>query len=421
MGSFFRAVTAVFFLALSPVIASAATLSGESKTYLLDREGFDSNRIVPVYEYLDFSLDGIGSYDVSFHFGGWLSQDLADKSFNKKFDYDLQYAYLSFRRDTANTIVNLGRLMVFEGVAAEHVDGIYAKTDLQHGFAVSGYAGSPVETDFLDGNGDFIYGARLSHGIKNLYEFGFSYLRENGDHSFDREEEGVDLWFRPVKEVQLVGKSSYSTGWQSGWLEHSYNLALGPFSGFTITPIVSWINYETFFSTATSAAFKFEPDIIDRDERALIIGADAQYAWNSKLIVAADYKNFGYDVAGSANYYGGKLTYKVFESSSVGLGYHRMDGDNERLKYNEYRAWVHDRAGKFDVVVDGLYVAYDEDINGRDYASSVSGAVGYDFSKEWRVEADASYSRNPYYDKDIRGFFKLIYKFNITPQAKKGV
>jgi hypothetical protein len=407
MGSFFRTVVALFLLALSPAIASAVTLSGESKTYLLDREAFNSDRIVPVYEYLDFSLDGIGSYNVSFHFGGWLSQDLADKSFNKRFDYDLQYAYLSFRRDTSNTIVNLGRLMVFEGVAAEHVDGIYAKTDLQYGFKVSAYAGSPVETDFFDGNGDFIYGARLSHGTKNIYEVGFSYLRENGDHSFDREEEGVDLWFRPVREVQLVGKSSYSSGEESGWLEHSYNLALGPFSGFTITPMVSWIDYGAFFSSTTSAAFKFEPDIIDPEEKVLIIGADGQYTWNKKLIVAADYKNFNYDIAGSADYFGGKLTFNVFESSSVGLGYHRMDGDNERLKYNEYRAWVHDRAGKFDITLDGLYVDYDEDINGRDYAGSVSGAVGYDFSKEWRVEADASYSRNPYYDKDIRGFLSL--------------
>jgi len=420
MGSFFRAVAAVLFLVLSPVIASAATLSGESKTYLLGREAYDSSTIVPLYEYLDFKLEGIGQYDVSFHFGGWLSQDLADKSFDKRFDYDLQYAYLSFRRDTANSIVNLGRLMVFEGVAAEHVDGIYAKTDLQHGFAVSGFAGAPVETDYLDGNGEFIYGARLSHGVRYLYEIGFSYLGENGDGSFEREEGGIDLWYRPVSKVQLVGKTSYS--WEeSEWMEHSYNLALGPFSGFTITPMVSWINYESFFSAATSAAFKFQPDIIDRDEKALIIGADGQYTLNSKLIVAADYKNFGYDIAGSADYYGGKLTFNVFESSSIGLGFHRMDGDNERLKYYEYRAYVHDRAGKFDVFADAFFVTYDEEINDRDYATSVSGGAGYDFSKQLRVEADATYSRNPYYDEDIRAFFKLIYRFNIMPQAKKGV
>jgi len=420
MGSFFRAVVAVLFLALAPVIASAATLSGESKTYLLAREAFDSSSLVPLYEYLDFRLEGIGRYDVSFHFGGWLSQDLADKSFDKRFDYDLQYAYLSFRRDTSNTIVNLGRLMVFEGVAAEHVDGIFAKTDLQRGFAVSGYAGSPVETDFLDGNGDFIYGARVSHGIRNLYEIGVSYLRENGDGSFEREEEGVDLWYRPVNKVHLFGKSSYSSE-QSDWLEHSYNLALGPFSGFTITPMVSWINYETFFAAATSAAFRFKPDIIDPDEKALIIGADAQYTINSKLLLGADYKNFSYDIAGSANYYGGKLTYKIFEPTSVGLGFHRMDGDNERLKYNEYRAYVHNRTGKFDVVLDSFFVTYDEEINGRETATSVSGSVGYDMSKQLRLEADVVYSRNPYYDDDVRGFFKLIYRFNIMPQAKKGV
>ncbi|MBI5674886.1 MAG: hypothetical protein HZC48_03505 [Nitrospirae bacterium] len=420
MGSFFRTFVAVLFLVLSPVIASAVTLSGESRTYLTDREAFDSSRLIPLYEYLDFNLDGIEHNDVSFHFGGWLSQDLADKSFDKRFDRDIQYAYLSLRKDTSNTIANLGRLMVFEGVAAEHVDGIYAKTDLQRGFAVSGYAGSPVETDYLDGNGDFIYGARLSHGIPDLYQVGFSYLKENGDASFEREEEGVDLWYRPADKIQLVGKSSYSSE-QSDWQDHSYKVAIGPFSGFTITPMASWINYKTFFSAATSGAFRFSPDIIDPDEKALIVGADGQYTMNSKLIVTADYKNCSYDIAGTANYYGGKLSYKVFESSSVGLGFHRMDGDTERLKYNEYRAYVHNRTGKFDVVLDSFFVKYDEEINIRKTATSVLAGIGYDISRQLRLEADASYSRNPYYDKDIRGFFKLIYKFDIMPQAKKGV
>jgi hypothetical protein len=185
--------------------------------------------------------------------------------------------------------------------------------------------------------------------------------------------------------------------------------------------MVSWINYETFFSAATSGAFRFEPDIIDPEERALIIGADGQYTLNSKLIVAADYKNYGYDIAGTANYYGGKLIYKVFESGSVGLGFHRMDGDTERLKYNEYRAYVHDRAGKFDVVLDSFFVTYDEEINGRKTATAVSAGVGYNMSKQLRIDADAGYSKNPNYDEDIRAFFKLIYKFDIMPQAKKGV
>jgi hypothetical protein len=66
-------------------------------------------------------------------------------------------------------------------------------------------------------------------------------------------------------------------------------------------------------------------------------------------------------------------------------------------------------------------VTYDEEIEGRDYATSISGGAGYDVSKQLRLEADATYSRNPYYDEDIRAIFKLIYRFNILPQAKKGV
>ena len=39
---------------------------------------------------------------------------------------DLQYGYLSYKRRTDNTVLNFGRVMVFEGVASERVDGLSA-------------------------------------------------------------------------------------------------------------------------------------------------------------------------------------------------------------------------------------------------------------------------------------------------------
>jgi hypothetical protein len=48
MGSIFRAVVAVLFLVLMPAIASAVTLSGESKSYLQAREAFDGSTLVPM-------------------------------------------------------------------------------------------------------------------------------------------------------------------------------------------------------------------------------------------------------------------------------------------------------------------------------------------------------------------------------------
>ncbi len=38
-------------------------------------------------------------------------------------------------------------------------------------------------------------------------------------------------------------------------------------------------------------------------------------------------------------------------------------------------------------------------------------AAQYDLTESWKLGADAEYSHNPDFDKDIRTFFKLIYRF----------
>ncbi len=167
-------VTTLLVSVSMPLAAAAVDVSGTSNTYLLSRKQADGTRLTPAYEYLDFNVQNLGDEAVSAHFGGWFRYDLSEQTSNS----DVQYGYLSFRSKSDNSIVNLGRVMVFEGLAAERVDGLYARTDLAGNFGISAFGGSPVETQIdLPGN-NLIYGARLTHQAPGVYRVGVSYLKE---------------------------------------------------------------------------------------------------------------------------------------------------------------------------------------------------------------------------------------------------
>src|SRR3990172_3033576 len=132
---------------------------------------------------------------------------------------------------------------------------------------------------------------------------------------------------------------------------------------------------------------------------------------NGTFTVSADYRNFSYDIAGNADYYGGLLIYNFLKNAGAGLGYHRMDGDSDRLKYHEYRAFVHGKMGKTDVTVDYFLVSYDREVDTVKHSSSASLACGHDFTDSFRIGADLEYSRNPLFHKELKAFLKLIYTF----------
>ena len=406
----------------APTGAPAVEIAGTSSTYVQSRETAGGSNLMPLYEYLNFSVRDMGTGNVSFHFGGWARYDLRDDTFGTDKNSDLQYAYLSYRKAQSDVVLNLGRVMVFEGVAAERVDGAYARADLKGGFGVSAFGGVPVETDNIEQPGNNMeYGGRASHHVDNVYTIGFSYLKEEKNSQDFREEEGVDLWLRPMNKVELLGKSAYNAI-TSGWMQHTYNLMLGPFQKLRLNTEVSSIDYEAFFSGATSSVFSFQPGgPIDPAEKVSILGETASYAFTGSLNASVDYKSYNYDIAGSANYYGARVAYAVAKSGGAGLSVHRMDGETNSLSYDAYRVYGYKKMGKADVAVDALAVLYDAPINGVDNAYSVSLAVGYDLSEKLKLGADVEYAKNPDFDREVRSFLKLIYRFDTSYGKGKGV
>jgi hypothetical protein len=399
--------------------ASAIDLSGQSATYLQSRQEFDSTRLMPLYEYLNLNADDLGSKNLSFHFGGWYRHDLRNESFGAKSTGDLQYAYLGYRADTANAFLNLGRVAVNQGVALEPVDGASAGMDLKYGFGISAFGGVPAETAFDTRTGDSVYGGRISHEVSGIYSIGVSYLRERNDKTDFRKEEGLDLWFRPFDKIELLGATLYNAT-TSAVARNAYNLILGPFSILTLRTEFTQIQYKDFFTSTTLSAFQLQPGgPVDPDDKLTTIGEEASLAIGA-LVFSGDYKKYHYLIEGNANYYGGRLAYTGSSGLGAGATAHRMDGQTDKLRYYEYRAYAYKRFGKTDVTVDLLTVTYDTEINSVKNAYSASLAGGYALTPALKVGADIEYAKNPFFEKDVRGLVKLIYNFDTGSRPRGG-
>ncbi len=398
----------LLLLALFPAAASAYDVSGQSRTYLWSLQPADNVNLLPLYEYLNASADG---ESVSFRAGGWYRWDLRDESFEgTKRTGDLQYAYLNVR-GPKNSAASLGRVLVNEGVAAERIDGGYAKTDLWGGFRIAAFGGAPVETDRDSRSGDSVYGGRISQSVAGISTVGVSYLKEKNDSQDYREETGVDLSIRPFSKLEVLGKSSYND-LMRGWMQHAYYAVLGPFGPVRVTGEASRVYYGRYFLSTTMTAFAFPH--INPYETITTTGVSADVAATDKFTVTGDYKKYDYDILNdSAAYYGGKLAYRG-ESFGAGAAYHRMDGPTDALRYDEARAYVTKKIAKVDLTVDGMAVTYDKPINGIKTATALSGALGYSFTPRAWLGADVEYQKNPDYNKDVRSMLTFNYQFDAS-------
>jgi hypothetical protein len=420
----FLRITGVLLAASSimlakPLMAADYSFSGESRTILRMRTTIDKKDIYPVYEYLRVNAtnnlsDGSG---LSFYLGAWGRADLADKTTNKYSDVDLQYAYLSYRAAKSNAVVNLGRQFVSEGVAAERVDGLYFRNDFQAGIGASAFVGKSVITEPNYRGGTVIYGARISQSMPQYYTIGLSALKSEGNgNSRYREEEGVDIWLHPLQQVDLTGRSTYNSI-TSGWMEHAYSVSYTPLSILRISVDFSSINYKDYFFNVTTKAFN---GIIDPNEKLTVVGATVSYTPIKNLTVTADHKNYNYDIAGNADYFGGKVAYSLPESFSAGFSGHRMDGDTDKLRYVECRLFAAKKIGHADLTVDAINLSYDKRVNGVKNSYALTGAAVYEVNRKLNLGADIEYSKSPDFDYEVRGLVKVIYAFD-TKRAEGGM
>jgi hypothetical protein len=416
MTTFERIVAVAVILVLSVVpVASATDLSGRSRTYLQTRQLIDDTQLTGLYEYLDLRTDTKDGEMFSFSAGGWYRYYLQSSGFDSKDTGDLQYAYLTLKKKTANASLNLGRVVVTEGVVYSQLDGASAQTDLRGGFTVAAFGGVPLETDQDTRSGDSVYGGRIAHSIPGIYTIGASYLKEKNDSKDYRKEEGLDIWLRPVGKLELAGASAYNAETKN-WMQHQYYLMLGPLAMVRVNLEASKTWYKEYFATATVSAFS--SPFLDPNEVVTALGGSAVIAASGPFTIVADYKTYDYEVMnGTASYYGGSVAY-AGKNMGAGLGLHRMDGPTAALQYDEQRGYLTTKISKADMTLDAMHVVYDQAINNQTDAWNVSAALGYTFTPKLRVVADAEYATNPDFNSDVRGMLSLEYRFDFPLEAR---
>jgi hypothetical protein len=219
--------------------------------------------------------------------------------------------------------------------------------------------------------------------------------------------------------MEVLGNSFYNAI-TDAWMLHSYYLTLGPFAGLRISAVGTRVSYKDYFTSVTTTAFKFDPTVIDPKEKLTTTGGEAAYTFGGDVTLSGDYKKYNYEIAGDADYFGGRLAYSAAKKGGLGVAYHRMDGKTNQLQYDEYRVYAFKKFGAFDITADYFTVRYDEEINGVRNAYAAMLAGGWAMADALRLAADVEYGRNPFYDKEVRGLVKLVYNFDTAAQAAKG-
>jgi hypothetical protein len=162
----------------------------------------------------------------------------------------------------------------------------------------------------------------------------------------------------------------------------------------------------------TTPALSFTNGVLDPNEKVLTLGGSVEYSPVKSLRLTVDYKNYDYDIAGQAKYYGGKATFSLPESFVAGFSVHRMDGETSRLRFYQYRVFASKKLGKADITLDFFDVHYDESVDGMKNTYSVTGALAYAVTDNLQVAADINYLKDPYYDNAVAGLVKVTYAFD---------
>lgn len=400
-------------LAANAPPALAADLSFESRTYLPARGTDGENTHVLLYEYLTLSAEDVLQPGLYLRVGGWGRTDLADETFGRTSNSELQYAFLGWRAPRFNAEARAGRLSLTAGVARNEVfDGLLLGSDLPAGFDVTVFGGIPVETDAEGRSEDSLYGARISQGRAGLYRIGASYLKQENAGSESREEAGADLYLAPLPLAEVTGSSLYNAI-ADEWARHDYRLALGPFlKRLRLAATWAWTDYRYYFQSSEHPSFD-----LDEDEKLNRIGGEIEIALGRGFTVTGEYTSYAYDIAGAAKAYGAALDWSG-SGITAGGGYRKVHGDEAENRYQEFRVHATAPLGAVRVGAGVEHLKYEEALDGEKNATTGTLGLGFDLSRSLELSATAEYGKTPEYEREVKGLLAVLWRYDAS--IKKG-
>lgn len=400
-------------LAISPVPALASDIYLESSTYVPARGIDGGSAHVLLYEYVTLdTLDTLGP-GLYLQAGAWGRSDLADETYDRETNGELQYAFLGWRAPRLNAEARVGRLSLTAGVARNEVfDGLLLGGDLPSGFDVTLFGGVPVEVDGNGRSSDALFGARFSQGRPGLYRLGLSYLQEQDAGGATREEAGSDLFLAPLPLVEVTGASLYNLI-DSAWSRHDYRLALGPFAR-RVRIIATWVqtDYRSFFQSPTNPAL----DPI-RDEKLDRIGGQFDLLLGLGFTLSGGYTAYQYDISGDARAIETRLDWSG-TTTTAGGGYRQVLGDSIRDRYRQISAYATTGIGPFHISAGAERLDYEAPINGVESATTGTLGLRYTASRSLELSASAEYGETPQFEQEFKGLLAVLWRYDTA--TKKG-
>lgn len=361
-----------------------------------------------LYEYIDLSLKDVGKEGLSFSAYGW-GRGSSSLAFDEARDNGaLSYAYLSYRSNKWDSTFKLGRIFTYSGSSFEQFDGINVSGRFIPGFNIKIFGGSPVNyTPSNRGRGDLIYGTRLSHSYRGIFDIGINYLKEEEDSSSFREEAGFDLWLKPAKFIDFSGHVFYNNV-TDNMSDYRANVFLRPHEKITISSEFSKYIYSDYFFASPLSIFHFQ----DGEElEKLKIGFDISPS--QKLSFYLDYIDFQFKEKNPANFYRAGIRYHLDgEGSYAGAAFHRMESDEFSQQYDEIQSFLYFKKNKF---VGSLFLVgtfYEVPIFGVDDVYQVLASSGIRIKDNLILSADLQYDENPQYESAASGMIRLKYNFS---------
>lgn len=403
-------------IALGAPPAGATDISLESRTYLPARGTDGENTHVLLYEYLALDAEDVVRPGVYLRAAGWGRVDLADETYGRTSNGELQYAYLGWRAPNLNAEARIGRLSLTAGVARYEVfDGALLGSDLGAGFDATVFGGIPTEMGQESRSEDLLYGGRISQGRAGLYRLGVSYLKERDGGKDVREEAGTDLFLAPLPLVQLTGTSLYNVA-DEGWARHDYRLAFGPFAK-RVRLVATWAltDYSLYFKEPMNHAM-----LPIEDTETHRIGGEVEVVLGAGFTIAGEYVSFRSseeEEADEGEKYGGRLTW-AGSGISAGARFLLVDGEALEDQYQLFSADVATAFGPVRVALGADHLAYELEISGEDTATTGKLGLSYDASDSLEFSASVEYGQTPLYDREIKGLLAVLWRYDAS--IKKG-
>jgi len=216
-----------------------------------------------------------------------------------------------------------GRQFISEGVAAEADRWPLFAQRLCLWHRASAFFGNSVHTDriltlnFREGR--WSTASRVSQTDKKYYSVGLSALKASGRQLRYREEEGFDLWLRPLQQVDLTGRSTYNSSprLDENSMPPPMRRCQRSGSGRLFAHQLQGLFIRHEQHSALSITNRSGKSMNGRRP-----SASTPPTRLKNLTVAADCKFYSYDQSGDASYSAAKP--RPPEAFVVGAGLHRM-------------------------------------------------------------------------------------------------